>query len=882
MLPAWLQKLIAMFRRHRIDAELDEEIRIHLEMAAEDYVRAGLTRREARLAARRSFGGVDQVKEHHRDVRGFRWLEELVRDLRFAVRTLAKARGFATVVILTLAVGLGASAAILSVVDGVLVRPLGYADEGRIVRIRAGAQPAVRRDDQGALFSEAGYWHFANKNRVFEAFGGVDPRPVPVPLTGDGPPLQLNVIQQTASMFELLGVMPLLGRLYTRAEDVPGGPAVVLLSAHVWRSRFGSDPSIVGRALDLNGTHFEVVGVMPPQYAFPSPETDVWVPLQLDPASTRFGVHYIDIFGKLAPGETVATATADAEGLIGRFGEVGYGPEWFANAFDGTAVVKPIKETVVGSSRRPLLILLGSVGLLVLIAFSNIANLLLVRAEGRAREYAIRRTLGSGHRRLMQQSMTEGVLLAVVGGAFGIALALGAVRFLVSLAPASIPRLDEIGISGPVLALTAIVAVCVGLVLGILPSLHKLPERPFAALGDGGHGVSVARSRLRVRNTLVVSQVALALVLLVGSGLLVRSFQRLQDVDPGFRTDGVLTFGLRPSPAKYDAPEDVVQFYDHLLGELELIPGVSAAGGIVTLPMTESGTFAERIVEGFPVEQGEIGPVFYLRRVTPGYFEAMGIPVLEGRVFGPDDHNLPLATVVVSNSVKRRFWPETSPIGKRISGSTIVGVVGDVHGRSLDTPIEDFVYYPMLDSTGSGVSAMKMVVRSQGDPLAVLPAVRDLIGRLDPDLPIAEVRPMSEILGDSMNRTSFTMTMIVLATIIATFLACVGIYGVISYSLSQRKAEIGMRLALGALPSQVFGIVALRGMKLAGAGVALGLIAAIALSGILSTLLFGVDRLDAVTLVGGPLLLLGVACLASVVPAWKAARTAPSVAFCGR
>ena len=881
MLRGWLHKLVAVFRQGRLDAEFDEEIRIHLEMGTEQYVRGGMTLEEARSAARQSFGGVDQIKERHRDVRRFRWFDDLRQDVRLAARAFVKERGFVAVTVLTLAVAIGASTAIFSVIDRVLIRPLGYSGEDRIVRVRAGAQPAMRRDDQGALFSEAGYWHFANNNQVFEAFGGVAPRMVQLALTGDGPPLQVDVIRQAASMFELLGVLPQRGRLYTREEDSPGGPRVALISAELWKDRYGSDPSVIGRGLNINGIDTELIGIMPPGYHFPSPDVDAWIPLRLNPASERFGVHYIDIFGRLAPGSTVETAIIDAEGLIRRFGEVGYGPEWFANAFDGTALVKPIKETIVGSSRRPLLILLGGVGFVLLIACTNVANLMLVRAEGRVRERAIRIALGSGRRRLIQQSMTESILLALLGGAGGVVLALVATRVLVSLAPASIPRLGELGINTSALAFTTAVSVSSGLVFGVLPSLRAGSRSAMDVLRDGGRGSSVGRERLSVRNILVVSQVALALVLLIGSGLMVRSFQRLRDVEPGFQAEGVLTFGLRPLPTKYDGPEGVVRFYDQLVEQLAGVPGVSAVGGIETLPMTESGRFVARVIEEFPVSEGELLPVFYLRRVTPGYFEAMGIPVLEGRVFGPDDHNLRLGTVAISKSLKQRFWPETSPIGKRISGSTIVGVVGDVHGRSLDSEIEEFVYYPMLDSVGGGVTAMKMVLRTDLDPSAIVPEVRRVIGQLDPDLPITDVVPMRDILGDSMNRTTFTMAMLVLAAVIAIFLASVGIYGVIAYTLSQRRAEIGMRLALGADPSHVFGIVLSQGLKLAVVGVVIGLLTAVGLSGVLATLLYDIRPLDPVTLIGGPILVMAVAGLASGIPARRASRTDPSEALRG-
>ncbi len=804
-------------------------------------------------------------------------LRTIVNDVRIALRSLVKQSGFAAVTILTLAVAIGANTAIFSVVDSVLLAPLPYPDEDRIVTVAAGTRAEVGGGE--APFSDRGYWHFVENNQSFEVFAGYSSRPVQVALTGDGDPLQVNVARMTLPAFELLGVLPQRGRLPTAEEDLPDGPDVMLVSDGIWRGRYGSDPDIIGKTLTMNGRPFEVIGVMPAGYDFPTPGMDVWAPYGLNPASENFGGHHIEGLGKLAAGSTLETATVDAEGLIGRFGEVGYGESWFTGVFDGTALVRPLRETIVGDSRQPLLILLGTVGFVLLIACSNVANLMLVRAEGRTRESGIRLALGSGRGRLIQQAMTESVVLSLIGGAAGVLLAVLGTRVLVSMAPASIPRLGEIGVSGAALLFTTIVSVAAGLLFGFFPAMRSGSRGSIAALRDGGRSATAGRERHRLRGALVVTQVALALVLLVGSGLMVRSFQELRSVDPGFQAEGLLTFSLRPLPTKYEGPEGVAQFYDRLIEQLESVPGVSRVGGITTLPLTGGGPYLTRMVEEFPPAEGEFPPAFHIRRATPGYFAAMGVPVVEGRAFNQDDHNLRLGSILISNSVKQRYWPQTSAIGKRISGSTIVGVVGDVHDTALDSEVEEFVYHPMLDSAGGGVSAMTMVLRTGVDPNSIVPSVRRMIGELDADLPLTDVRAMNEVVGDSLNRTTFTMTLLALAALIALFLGSVGIYGVISYTVSQRTAEIGVRVALGADPGQVRGLVIAQGMKLAVAGVGVGLLAAAALGRILSSLLYSVSPLDPLTLVGGSLLFLAVAGFASAVPAMRAARTHPAEAL---
>ena len=585
-----------------------------------------------------------------------------------------------------------------------------------------------------------------------------------------------------------------------------------------------------------------------------------------------------------APGITIEAAVVDAESLIGRFDEVGYGPNWFTGAFfTGEANVQTLQDQLVGDARRPLLIVLGTMGFVLLIACSNVANLFLVRSEARTRESAVRMALGSGRGRLIRYVLTESLLLALIGGAAGVLLAYVGTRVLVSVGPASVPRLDEIGIRGSALLYTSGVSIFAGLLFGGLPALRSGSDKMLGALRDGGRGSTIGGDRHRARGVLVVTQVALALVLLVGSGLMVRSFQQLSSVDPGFRAQGVLTFAISPPPTKYESSESVAQFYDELLDRLEDMPGVSSAGGVTQLPLTGRGGNLTTSIDEFPPAEDEFPPISLVRRATPGYFETMDIPVVEGRSFVADDHNERLGSLIISQSIKDQYWPDVSALGKRINttgaAARSVGVVGDVHAAGLEVPGEQYIYRPMLDSVGGGVRRMWMVVRSDADPLSLVPAIRSMIESIDADLPIGDLRSMEEVVGDSLSRTSFTMSLLVLAAIIALFLGSVGIYGVMSYIVSQRTSEIGVRMALGADSKKVRRMILIHGMKLAAVGVVIGLLAAAAMGRLLTSLLYGVSPFDTLTFLGGSLIFLAVAALAAVIPALRASRIPPAVAL---
>lgn len=810
-------------------------------------------------------------------------------DVRLAVRVLAKDRGFSAITILTLAVAIGANAAIFSVVDGVLLRPLPYVEPDRVVTVAAGTLPAPGRTGE-IVFSDRGYWHFVENNREFDAFGGYSGGPggIQMSLTGEGPPVQINASAMTATAFQVLGTPPFRGRLVTPEEDVQGGPRLAVLSHRFWTGYFGGDESVIGRSIELNATSVEVIGVMPQGFDFPTPEIDVWIPRGLDPESANFGGHSIQGIARLAPGATIQTAIEDSESLIARFDEAGYGPTWFEGVFSGEAFVRRLQDEIVGDIRTPLLVLVGAMVFVLLIACSNVANLFLVRAEARTRESAVRMALGSGRRRLVRYVLTESLLLALAGGATGVLLAWMGTRALVAAAPASIPRLDEIGISGSALLYTTGVSLLAGLLFGVSPALGTGSAKMLASLRDGGRGTTIGRDRHLARSVMVVAQVALALVVLVGSGLMVRSFQELRNVDTGFRAEGVLTFRLAPSPAKYASgeggpAEGLARFYDDLIARLNEVPGVVSSGAVTMLPLQGIGARLTTAIDEFPVPQDEFPPSFLVRRATPGYFETMGIPIVEGRDFTADDHNARMGTLIISESIKERYWPEVSALGKRMQAAGAparsVGVVGDVQALGLEAPGDPALYKPLLDSIGGGAAQMSVVVRTDRDPVSMAPAIRGLIQSLDPDLPISEMRPMEDLVADAMSRTTFTMTLLLIAAIIAVLLGSVGVYGVIAYVSSQRTAEIGVRMALGSDVRGVRRMILMQGMRIALVGVVIGLVGAVAMGRLLTSLLYGVSPVDPVTLVVGSVLFLSVAALAALIPAQRAARTPPAVAL---
>ena len=805
----------------------------------------------------------------------------LLNDIKLALRALARRPAFTIISILTLAVAIGANTAIFSVVYGVLIRPLPYPDANRIITMSLGTKDAGSMD--AMPFSDRGYWFYMQQSKRLKGFGGYND--TKLALVGNGAPAQMDVGVMSRQAFDVLGVKPARGRLPSKEEDAFQGPKVVVLSDELWRSRFGADPSIIGKSIDLNGIKRDVIGVMPANFDFPSPDIDLWMPYQLNPASENFGGHHISVIARLNDGVSVADAKSDAEKLLPRLSEVGYAPMWFTGVFSGKVAVDSYQEQLTGDVRKPLFILLGMVGFVLLIACSNVANLFLLRAEARTRETAVRIALGAGRWAILRYILVESLLLALIGGAAGVALAYAGTRVLVSMAPAAIPRLGEIHITASVLLFTLAVSVVAGLLFGVLPGLRAFSYKIVTVLRDGGRGATSGKDRHRARSILVVTQVALALLLLVGSGLMVRSFLALKAVDTGFQTRNIATFQLSPPPARYKTPEETAQFYDRLLESIRALPGVIHAGAATQLPLSsDGGTFLAVEVQDFPTGPNDFPPTYHVRRVTPGYFEALGIPIKDGRAFTPRDHQQRLGTAIISQQVKDKFWKDGSALGRRIAPSTqgfeqIVGVVGDIQQLELQDGVEPTIYLPMMDSAGGGVRAMSIAIRTQGDPMAIMTAVRTQIQQLDKDLPITDVRTMEMILGDSINRTSFTAFLLVIAAAIGLFLGSIGIYGVISYVVSQRTLEIGIRQALGASSGTLRLMVLRQGVGLTALGLTIGIAAALAMGKVITTLLYGVKPFDPVTYVGGSTVMILIATLACLIPAQRAASVPPSEAL---
>ena len=800
-------------------------------------------------------------------------------DARVALRSLARTPGFTLAVILTLAVGIGVDTAIFSVVDAVLVRPLPYPDQDRIVTI------GLDRPDTGPGelgFADVGLRHFLEGQRSFESLGAY--QSAPMPLTGVGEPAQVDVGLLTNAVYGVLGVEPMLGRLPDDAEDVSGGPLVMVLSHDFWVSRFGADPDVLGTTLELDARTREVIGVMPPEFAFPGSDIDLWVPLQLDPASTNVGMIRYRGVARLREGATIASASADADRLMKSLGEVGYGPGWFERIFAGRAYVDTLKEYVVGGARRALLIVLGAVSCVLLIACVNVANLFLVRAEARARATAVRAALGAPRSRLIRDTLVETLICALAGGALGLALASMGIGALRAFGPTSIPRLDGLGIGPTAIAYTAGLSLLLGLLVAILPAAGTSPSRLRRALADGGRAGTVGRGRQALRGAFVVGQVAVALVLLIGSGLMVRTYQKLRSVDPGFDADGVVTFTLTLPLTRYPDPESEARFFEDLLDRVRPLPGVQAAGAVTTLPLRPGPAYTVGI-EDFVVAPGAFPPVVGHAWITPGYLEALGIPILRGR--GPErgDQQGAPSSVFASATLEEAYWPEGSALGKRIDSfggsGAIAGLVGDVRTYRLDEPPEPMIYLPLSWGRTPTWRAMSVAVRSTGDQAELIGALRREVARVDPDLPLSDVATMESIVSDSIAGTSFTMFLLSLAAAVSLFLGCVGIYGVISYVVTLRTPEFGVRAALGATSRAIVLHVLRRGVALAGAGVVLGLAGASLMGRMLTSMLFDVAPLDPVTFAVGSATFLLIAVAACVLPARRASRVDPVDALRG-
>ena len=811
--------------------------------------------------------------------------DALLQDLRYAVRSLLQRPGFTAVAILTLALGIGANSAIFSVLHGVLLRPLPYDRPEGVVsaHMRWSANP------RGPL-SIPELFDVRERTRTLERVAAYSNGTLT--LTGSGRPERLRAGYVTADAFRVLGVVPELGREFTPEQDLPGQPAVVVLSDGLWRRRFGADPAVVGRTLTLDDLPTTVLGVMPPGFQLPShytvPGMEAWTLLQLDPAADRSerGGHFLETIGRLREGLTPADADREMAALTAAM-KAEY-PLEYQPEFGGFTV--PAMEESVGKVGPVLLVLMGAVGLLLLIACANVASLLLARAEGRQREIALRAALGARAGRIVRQLMTESLVLSLAGGAAGILLASWLVHGLVAAAPPTLPRLESIGLDGTSLLFAAGISILTGILFGLAPALHAAGPNLFVMLAEGGRSGTAGAERQRFRRGLVVAQIALALVLLIGAGLLIQSFARLRGVDPGFAPDHLLTSRLELSPVRYPTNERIRAFYQELIHRLEAVPGVTAVSTVKALPMTQlelgDWSFVEEGKYSLPPRPTEWVMANW-QATSAGYFETMRIPVLTGRGIEEHDRAGAPGVAVVNRTLARTAWPGENPIGKRIlmgGGATdsvwrtIVGIVGDVRHRGLDADPQPEIYLPHAQfpaGTGTALRSLRVVVRSERDPTALTTAVRAAVAALDPDVPLTDVQTMEEALGAWAAERRLTMLLVAGFALVAIVLGAVGIYGVMAHMVAQRTREIGIRIAVGAVPREILALVLRQSALLAGLGIVAGLLGGLVATRLLAGLLFGIAPTDAVTFAATAVLLAAVAALASLFPALRATRIDP-------
>ncbi|HEX8560747.1 MAG TPA: ABC transporter permease [Pyrinomonadaceae bacterium] len=873
------------------EAEIVEELAEHLEAAYEESLALGRTEEEARADALAQFPDWGLLEcELSRAERsavanlvagrragvgpgrgngGVKVFEQLMKDLRYGFRMLRRKPGFTAVAVLTLALGIGANTAIFSVVNAVLLRPLPYAEPGRLVSVYetlpqggTGSVSAPNLLDwraQSDVFTGIAAYEFGDFN-----------------LQEEQQPVRAVGVRVTANFFEVLGATPQAGRGFVEGEDTAGRERVVVLSDRLWRRSYGAAPDVVGRDILLGGEKYQVVGVMPPSVQFPSASAELWAPLVFgDGELASRGSHSFSVLARLKPGVSFEQAQEQMS-VVGRALEKQHPAQQEGR---NVALVR-VEEEVVQGVRPALLILLGAVGFVLLIACTNVANLLLARAASRRKEVAIRSALGAGRWRLMRQFLTESVLLALLGGAAGLLVAVWTLRGLSTLAAGYLARPDEVGLDWQVLAFTAGLSILTGVVAGLAPALHASRADVQETLKESGNAGSSGRGTW-LRGGLAVAEVAAALVLLVGAGLLVKSFLRLQRVETGLRPEGVLTMRVSLPEARYDTPQKTAVFYREVLGRVSSLPGVEAAGVINMLPLQRYGTNGEIRVEGRePLPPGRV-PLTEFRTASAGYFKALGIPLLAGRVFEPADESEGARHVVVSRALVRTFFPDGDALGKRVQAGgdswwTIVGVVGDVKQSGLTRPSRPELFFPYTAYRADG---MTLVVRGAGDASELTGAVRREVQAVDPNQPVYNVRTMTEVIDLSISNRRLNMTLLTIFAGLATLLAVVGIYSVMSYLVTQHTREIGIRVALGARPANILKLVLGQGLWLTLAGVGVGALAAFGLTRLMSSLLYEVEGTDVTTYASVSLLLVAVALVACYVPARRATKVDPLIAL---
>ena len=870
-------RLRALGRRSQAERDLDEEIRFHIEQETAKYVRAGASAEEARRRALVAFGGVTQTREAHRAVRGAPWVEELVADSRYALRALRRSPVLAGAAILTLALGIGANTAIFSAVNAVLLRPLPFAAAERLYMLweenpdrgwhRQTAAPANMLDwrEQVVAFEDVA------------AYGDLEES---VTLTGVGDPRPVRKATVTGNFFSVLGVRAALGRTLRAEETWATGAAVAVVGHRLWRDHFRGDAGVIGRTVHVDGRPVEIVGVMPDGFAFPFEDVDVWRPTAWNPANegqTWFRrAHWLRPIARLRPGVSAREADAQLQAVAQRL-QRDY-PE--TNTRMGAGMTS-LHEFLVGDTRLPLLVLMGAVALLLLIACANVGNLLLVQAAGRERETALRLALGAGRGRLVRQALTESLVLSAIGGAGGLALGWWGTRALQALQPAGMLRVSQFGVDWRVLAYVLAVTVATGLLFGTAPALWSRRQRPAEALREAGRTESEGRRARRWGNALAVGEVALALLLLVGAGLLVRSLLRLQQVHPGFDHEGVLTATVGLPGVRYDTPEKVSAFFDELVMRARALPGATDAAAVTRLPLTTTSWSSDLAVAGRPVRTNATEVLH--RAVTPDYFRVMRIPLRRGRAFTSEDRAGAPPVVLINEALAREHFRGEDPVGQRIAFErvtdsssiwhTIVGIVGSENQSTLMVEPRTEVFAPAAQDPSN---TMRLVVRTVGEPASLGAPLRRLVAEIDPALAVRHVSTMAEIRAASLARERFLTTLLLAFAAVGLLLAVVGVYGVMAQLVRHRRREMGIRLALGAQVPQVRWLVVQQGLRLVAIGLVTGTAGALLATRVVRVLLFGVEPADPVTFVVVPAVLAVTGLAASWLPARQASRADPA------
>src|SRR5687768_4673317 len=769
-------------------------------------------------------------------------METLLRDIRYGIRSLVKRPGFTVIALIALALGIGANTAIFSLVNAVLLRPLPFEEPDRLVWMWGNIRNATNR----ASVSPPDFLDYRHENRTFEEFAASFTMPLALNLTGSGEPERLSAAGITGNYFQALGAKPILGRTFVLENEKPGNDQVVMLSYALWQKRFGGDPAIVGKTITLDGTTREVIGVMPQHFNFPR-AAGLWIPINfdIDPDMKLRKAHFMRPIGKLKEGVTIAQAQADLDLIAGRLEE--QYPE--SNTGWGLRLVS-LREQLVGNTRPTLYILLGAVGFVLLIACANVANLLLVRAAARQKEIALRTALGAGRFRIVRQMITESVLLALVGGALGTLLAFWGVDLLVTLSADNIPSTAQVGIDATVLGFTLLISLFTGVLFGLAPALRTMNLNLIDSLKEGGRSGSEGARRNRTRSVLVVIESAVAVMLLVGAGLLVRSLIQLQNTSPGFDAHNVMTMNLTLSREKYSTPEKASSFFQELEGRVSGLPGVESVGLVTELPLSGQLNDMPFTVEGRPPVTIDQAFDADFRRVNQHYLSTLRIPLLRGRNFTEQEVRQSAKVLLISELLASQVFPNEDPLGKRLifvmspQPWEIIGIVGDIRDRALETQPFPAMYLPTYAN-----GRTNLVIRTQGDPTSITAAVRKEVHAIDPDQPVADVKTMEQWVDTAVAAPRYRTVLLGLFALLALVLASTGIYGVMSYSVAQRTHEIGVRMALGARQLDVLKLVVRQGMGLVLVGVAVGLVGAIALTRVMASLLFGVGAKDPLTLV---------------------------------